>query len=88
MFLKDLTPAMLSEWADIPVRQAHVLLNRPDGKTLSQAYLEANAVDARRILTECRHKVLGKGRRARRVTITASCQDELLREVSIHDKLL
>ncbi|KAF8313435.1 hypothetical protein DL93DRAFT_2081138 [Clavulina sp. PMI_390] len=71
---------MLSEWAGVPSQQAHVLLDR-DGKTLSHAFIEAHPQAAREILVTCRNKVLGHGRRARRVTLTTSSQDELLQQV-------
>lgn len=71
---------MLSEWAGLPPQQAHVLLDR-DGKTLSHAFIEAHPRAAREILVACRNKVLGRGKRARRVTITISSQDELLHQV-------
>ncbi|KAF9520274.1 hypothetical protein BS47DRAFT_748955 [Hydnum rufescens UP504] len=76
----DVTPFMLSSWADIPALQAHVLLDC-DGKTLSHAYIEASAQVSRKILLNCRNKVLGSGKRARRVTITASSQDELMQQL-------
>jgi hypothetical protein len=81
----DVTPSMLSSWAGVPSYQAHVLLDR-DGKTLSHAFIEArqgSGEDKDRILVECKNKVLGSGKRARRVTITMSGQDELLQAVSI-----
>lgn len=71
---------MLGEWAGVPPHQAHVLLDR-DGKTLSHAFIEAHPNEAREILVSCRNKVLGSGKRARRVTLTTSSQDELLHEV-------
>lgn len=80
----DVTPNMLSAWAGIPPYQAHVLLDR-DGKTSSHAYIEAKAGtgegSAKDVLVVCRNKVLGAGKRARRVTITMSSQDELLKDV-------
>lgn len=71
---------MLGEWAGVPPQHAHVLLDR-DGKTLSHAFIEAPPQAAREILVTCRNKVLGHGKRARRVTITATSQDELLQQV-------
>ena len=74
---------MLSKWAGVSTRHAHVLLARKDGKTLSHAFIEVDGGErsVRDILLECRHKVLGSGKRARRVTITRSTPDELMREV-------
>lgn len=78
---------MLGEWASIPSQQAHVLLDR-DGKTLSHAFIEAHPHDVRETLAMCRNKVLGTGKRARRVTITTSSQDELLHQVEFQFALL
>ena len=73
---------MLGEWAGVLSQQAHVLLDQ-DGKTLSHAFIEAHPQSVREILARCRNKVLGAGKRARRVTITTSSQDELLHQVGI-----
>jgi len=84
---QDVTPKMLGEWAGIPSQQAHVLLDQ-DGKTLSHAFIESHPHVVREILATCRNKVLGAGKRARRVTITTSSQDELLHQVGFHQVLL
>jgi len=73
------------------VERVHVLLDYK-GKTLSHAYVEVkNAVTAGAILRgealsssgekEIRGSVLGRGKRARGVTITKSGQPELMRDV-------
>jgi Flp pilus assembly protein CpaB len=73
------------------VERVHVLLDYK-GKTLSHAYVEvANAVTAGAILRgealsssgekELRGSVLGRGKRARGVTITKSGQAELMSDV-------
>jgi hypothetical protein len=85
--IQDVTPKMLGEWANIPSQQAHVLLDQ-DGKTLSHAFVEAHPQSVREILARCRNKVLGAGKRARRVTITISSQDELLHQVGFMQFLL
>lgn len=73
------------------MERVHVLLDYK-GKTLSHAYVEVkNAVTAGAILRgealsssgekEIRGSVLGRGKRARGVTITKSGQPELMRDV-------
>ena len=60
----------------------HVLLD-PRGKTLSHAYVELATEDiAKAALREVQNSVLGKGKRARGVTVTRSSQEELMRAVS------
>lgn len=86
-------------WLEQPVLRVHVLLDRK-GKTLSHAFVEVeNEEVARAVLRGegksgsgtarsgapmMRSSVLGKGRRARGVTVTRSSQEELMRSVS-HD---
>jgi len=74
------------------VERVHVLLD-PKGKTLSHAYVEvrdaaiAGAVLRGEALSSTGRKergsVLGRGRRARGVTITRSGQPELMRDVCL-----
>lgn len=61
--------------------RAHILLD-PKGKTLSHAYAEIPASDARNALRGVQNKTLGKGRRLRGVTVTMGGQVELMRSVS------
>lgn len=59
----------------------HVLLDRK-GKTLSHAFAEmASAEAAKAALRTSQNSVLGKGKRARGVTVTRSNQEELMRAV-------
>ena len=61
----------------------HVLLDRK-GKTLSHAFVEVAVEEvARAALRSAQNSVLGKGKRARGVTVTRSSQEELLRAVRI-----
>lgn len=62
----------------------HVLLDRR-GKTLSHAFVEFDDEEAGRAALRGAQKnsVLGKGKRARGVTVTRSGQEELMRSVSI-----
>ncbi|KAH8116125.1 hypothetical protein DFH11DRAFT_1742507 [Phellopilus nigrolimitatus] len=75
----DVTPPSLVEFFSpyVAVR-AHILLD-PKGKTLSHAYVEVPAGDARNALRSVQNKSLGKGRRLRGVTVTMSSQGELMR---------
>lgn len=60
-----------------------MLLDRK-GKTLSHAYAEmASPEAAKAALRTAQNSVLGKGKRARGVTVTRSNQEELMRAVSI-----
>lgn len=60
----------------------HVLLDRK-GKTLSHAFAEMFDEDAAKAaLRTSQNSVLGKGKRARGVTVTRSSQEELMRAVS------
>ena len=60
----------------------HVLLDSK-GKTLSHAFVEvADENIAKTLLRTTQNSVLGKGKRARGVTVTMSGQAELMRAVS------
>ncbi|KAL5476813.1 hypothetical protein ACEPAI_2999 [Sanghuangporus weigelae] len=75
----DVTPTSLNEFfSPFAVFRVHVLLD-PKGKTLSHAYVEVPASDARNALRSVQNKSLGKGRRLRGVTVTMSGQVELMR---------
>lgn len=68
-------------WIKQPVERVHVLLDRK-GKTLSHAYVEmASPEAAKTVLRSSKNAVLGKGKRARGVTVTKSSQEELMRAV-------
>ena len=61
----------------------HVLLDKK-GKTLSHAFVEMATPDAAKAaLRTSQNSVLGKGKRARGVTVTRSNQEELMRAVSV-----
>ncbi|KAH7909874.1 hypothetical protein BJ138DRAFT_1102315 [Hygrophoropsis aurantiaca] len=75
----DITPPAIIAWLKQPVVRVHVLLD-PRGKTLSHAFVElATEEHARAALRGVQNSVLGKGRRARGVTVTRSGQEELMR---------
>ncbi|OCH93331.1 hypothetical protein OBBRIDRAFT_725078 [Obba rivulosa] len=75
----DITPPAIAAWLKHPVDRVHVLLDRK-GKTLSHAYVEmTNAEAAKAALRSSQNAVLGKGKRARGVTVTRSSQEELMR---------
>ncbi|CCM05864.1 uncharacterized protein FIBRA_08100 [Fibroporia radiculosa] len=75
----DITPPAIAAWLKHPVERVHVLLDRK-GKTLSHAYVEvANAEIAKAALRSAQNSVLGRGKRARGVTVTKSSQEELMR---------
>jgi hypothetical protein len=87
---QDITPPAISTWLQQPIERAHVLLDRK-GKTQSHAFVEvadekiAGAILRGEVLgsaTGGRRVMLGKGRRARGVTITRSSQQELMMAVS------
>lgn len=82
MFSKqDITPPAIAAWLKHPVDRVHVLLDRK-GKTLSHAYAEMVDEDAAKAaLRSSQNSVLGKGKRARGVTVTRSSQAELMRAV-------
>ena len=64
------------------MERVHVLLDRK-GKTLSHAFAEmVDEEAAKAALRTSQNSVLGKGRRARGVTVTRSSQEELMRAVS------
>ncbi|KAK7043012.1 hypothetical protein VNI00_008750 [Paramarasmius palmivorus] len=84
----DITPPRIAAWLQQPVQRVHVLLDRK-GKTLSHAFVEVDGEEiAGAILRgeaktnggkpKLRGSVLGKGRRARGVTVTRSSQQELM----------
>ena len=80
---KDITPPIIAAWLKHPVERVHVLLDRK-GKTLSHAFAEmASPEAAKAALRTSQNSVLGKGKRARGVTVTRSNQEELMRAVSI-----
>ncbi|KAH7922714.1 hypothetical protein BV22DRAFT_1131223 [Leucogyrophana mollusca] len=75
----DITPPAIAAWLRQPVVRVHVLLDSR-GKTLSHAFVElATEEHARAALRGVQNSVLGKGRRARGVTVTRSGQEELMR---------
>ena len=79
---QDITPPAIASWLKQPVERVHVLLDRK-GKTLSHAFAEmANPEAAKTALRCSQNSVLGKGKRARGVTVTRSNQEELMRAVS------
>jgi hypothetical protein len=68
-------------WLKQPVVCVHVLLDCK-GKTLSHAFVEvANEEVAKAVLRTAQNSVLGKGKRARGVTVTRSGQEELMQAV-------
>ncbi|KAF8156892.1 hypothetical protein B0H34DRAFT_477464 [Crassisporium funariophilum] len=91
----DITPTQITRWLQQPVERVHVLLDGK-GKTLSHAYVEVkNAPTAGAILRgeaqstgfsgkKERSSVLGRGRRARGVTVTRSGQQELMSDLFPH----
>ncbi len=79
LLLQDITPPSVVAWLRHPVKRVHVLLDRK-GKTLSHAYVEMPDEDAARAsLRTAQNSVLGKGKRARGVTVTRSSQEELMK---------
>ncbi|THH13618.1 hypothetical protein EW146_g6620 [Bondarzewia mesenterica] len=75
----DITPPAIASWLKHPVRRVHVLLDRK-GKTLSHAFVEMVDEEAARLaLRTAQNSVLGKGKRARGVTVTRSGQEELMK---------
>lgn len=78
---QDITPPAIAAWLKHPVERVHVLLDRK-GKTLSHAFVEMADEDAAKAaLRTSQNAVLGKGKRARGVTVTRSSQEELMRAV-------
>ncbi|EIM82144.1 uncharacterized protein STEHIDRAFT_85596 [Stereum hirsutum FP-91666 SS1] len=75
----DITPPAIVAWLRHPVRLVHVLLDRK-GKTMSHAFVEMMDEDAARAaLRTAQNSVLGKGKRARGVTVTRSSQEEVMK---------
>ncbi|KAI0711264.1 hypothetical protein C8Q76DRAFT_735768 [Earliella scabrosa] len=75
----DITPPAIAAWLKHPVERVHVLLDRK-GKTLSHAFAEmADENAAKAALRTSQNSVLGRGKRARGVTVTRSSQEELMR---------
>ena len=69
-------------WLKHPVEHVHVLLDRK-GKTLSHAFAEmVDEAAAKSALRTSQNSVLGRGKRARGVTVTRSSQEELMKAVS------
>lgn len=78
-FEQDITPPAIVAWLRHPVRLVHVLLDRK-GKTMSHAFVEMMDEDAARAaLRTAQNSVLGKGKRARGVTVTRSSQEEVMK---------
>ncbi|TFK20383.1 hypothetical protein FA15DRAFT_659135 [Coprinopsis marcescibilis] len=85
----DITPNAITAWLQQPVERVHVLLDNK-GKTMSHAYVEVkdSSVAGAILRGESakpnaagrkeRGSVLGKGKRARGVTVTRSSQEELM----------
>jgi hypothetical protein len=90
--LQDITPRQITGWLQQPVERVYVLLDNK-GKTLSHAYVEVKdpAVAGAILRGETsrpnaygrkeRGSVLGRGKRARGVTVTRSTQEELMTNV-------
>ncbi|KAI0646377.1 hypothetical protein C8Q79DRAFT_962291 [Trametes meyenii] len=75
----DITPPVIARWLKYPVERVHVLLDRK-GKTMSHAFAEmVDEGAAKSALRSSQNSVLGKGKRARGVTVTRSSQEELMR---------
>ena len=76
---QDITPPAIIAWLRHPVRLVHVLLDRK-GKTMSHAFVEMMDEEAARAaLRAAQNSVLGKGKRARGVTVTRSSQEEIMK---------
>ncbi|KAF8488074.1 hypothetical protein JB92DRAFT_1456782 [Gautieria morchelliformis] len=73
----DVTPFVIEQFINRPIIEAHVLLD-PKGKTLSHAFVQLLHEDARIALRSSQNAILGRGRRARAVTVTLSSQEELM----------
>ncbi|KAF9486156.1 hypothetical protein BDN70DRAFT_237181 [Pholiota conissans] len=86
----DITPLQIKRWLQQPVERVHVLLDSK-GKTLSHAYVEvrddatAGAILRGEAASSAGRKergsVLGRGKRARGVTVTRSGQKELMHDL-------
>ncbi len=80
--VQDITPPAIAAWLKHPVERVHVLLDRK-GKTMSHAFAEmVDELAAKAALRTSQNSVLGRGKRARGVTVTRSSQEELMRAVS------
>ncbi|KAK2463821.1 hypothetical protein APHAL10511_004126 [Amanita phalloides] len=95
----DITPPQIRNWLQQPVKRVHVLLDAK-GKTLSHAYVEVedsniagailrgeahvSSASRARFIKKERSSVLGRGRRARGVTVTKSGQEELMADLFPH----
>lgn len=80
MSCQDVTPLVIEKFINRPIIEAHVLLD-PKGKTLSHAFVQLLHEDARAALRSSQNAILGRGRRARAVTVTLSSQEELMAAV-------
>ena len=70
-------------WLRHPIVRVHILLDHR-GKTSSHAYVELSTEEvARAALRSVQNSVLGKGKRARGVTVTLSNQSELMHAVCL-----
>ncbi|KAF5338090.1 hypothetical protein D9611_014193 [Ephemerocybe angulata] len=89
----DITPRQIAVWLQQPVERVHVLLDGK-GKTMSHAYVEVGDVGVAGAILRGetggvggrreRGSVLGRGKRARGVTVTRSCQEELMANLFPH----
>ena len=80
---QDITPPAVAAWLKHPIIRVHILLDHR-GKTCSHAYVElASEEIARAALRTVQNSVLGKGKRARGVTVTLSNQSELMHAVCL-----
>ena len=75
-----MTPVVIEKFLKHPIVQAHVLLD-VNGKTLSHAFVQLLPENARTALRSSQNAILGRGRRARAVTVTLSSQEELMAAV-------
>ncbi|KAF8589117.1 hypothetical protein K439DRAFT_1613011 [Ramaria rubella] len=73
----DVTPLVIEKFINHPIIEAHVLLDTK-GKTLSHAFVQLSLEDARGALRSSQNAILGRGRRARAVTVTLSSHEELM----------
>ncbi|KAF8512666.1 hypothetical protein BU17DRAFT_96053 [Hysterangium stoloniferum] len=79
----DVTPPLLEKFIKHPLIGAHVLLDS-NGKTLSHAFIQLTLKDARVALRSTQNAILGRGRRARAVTVTLSSHEELMAALYPH----
>lgn len=75
---------MLTEWLGevTPPLHVYALIDRKDGRTRSHAYIEVSPESSYLILRTRQNSILGKGRRARAVTVSRSSQMDLMKEVN------